>query len=60
MIKYINGIKGAVDLRDCVAAIGLSLVAIGIGVLFWPAALIVVGGALIYLSLGGVTHGNPR
>ena len=48
------------DLRDCVAATGLSLVAIGIGVLFWPAALIVVGGALIYLSIVGVAHGNPR
>ena len=60
MIKYLYGIKKAVDLKDCAAFAGLSLLGIGLGVIYWPAALIVVGGILMYLAWAGVRRVNTR
>lgn len=51
-------IKGLLDLRDYIAAAGLLLVAGGVGVIYWPAALIVSGLALLYLAVGGVKRGS--
>lgn len=40
------------DLRDGLAFVGLALIATGIGFIYWPLALIVVGGALLALGIG--------
>ena len=55
--RNVSRVASAVDLRDCVGIVGVGMVAVGIGVVFWPAAAIVVGVGLITLSLWGVRRG---
>lgn len=40
-------------IRDCVALAGLTLVTVGTWAIYWPAALIVAGLALLLASLWG-------
>ena len=56
----IHKVNQHMDLRDGVAALGLALVSAGVGFIFWPAALIVAGAALLYLALGGVRRGPSK
>ena len=63
MIKYLYGIKVAVgvDLKDCVALAGLCLVGLGVGIIDWRAApLVVAGVALVGLAVARVRRGNTR
>ena len=55
--RIVSRVASAVDLNDCVGMVGVGMVAVGIGVVFWPAAAIVVGVGLITLSLWGVRRG---
>lgn len=44
-------IRTHVDLRDVHAYLGIALIAAGLAVVWWPAALIVTGALLLYLAL---------
>ena len=57
---FVSRVATLVEFRDWVAFAGLGLLAVGIGVVYWPAAVIVIGGLLITLSVWGERHGNPR
>lgn len=46
------------DLRDAVAAVGLSLVGAGLWWVYEPAALIGVGGFLLWVSVRGAKGGE--
>ena len=58
--RIVSGVASAVDLKDCIGFVGLGMVAVGIGVVFWPAAAVVVGVGLITLSVWGVRSGPTR
>ena len=57
MLKYLHGLKSELGLQEYLALAGLTLVAIGVGAIYWPAALIVVGSTLLYLAFMGVKRG---
>ena len=50
-----------IDLRDCIATGGLAALGTGVGFIYWPAALVVVGIVLLYMAHGGVKRrGNSQ
>lgn len=51
MVKIIEIIKENFDLRDAFVFGGICLVAIGVGMVFLPAAFIVAGTALFWLGV---------
>lgn len=50
-------VKAAVDVRDCIALIGLCMLGGGLYLIWPPAALAVPGGILVWVSLRG--HSKP-
>lgn len=48
MIEFL---KTHFDLRDAHAYLGILLIAVGCGFVYWPSALIVPGAILIYMAL---------
>jgi len=58
--RIVSYVAGVVDLKDCIGIVGLGMVAVGIGVVFWPAAAVVVGLGLITLSVWGVRSGPTQ
>ena len=54
-VKWLNG---HVDRDEWLLGLGLSFLGVGIGAIYWPVALIVVGLVFLYLAWEGARRGD--